>query len=353
MTDDSRERRAEAHALGARRSDARGFTEEAFFFGPDGAPLFAVLHLPARATAFPPIIHVHSYGIEQVASYRIEVEFARAAAAAGFPVLRFHMTGAGDSFGDFAEMTIASMVADVGRAVELMVQRGLGADSKPILLGVRLGCDVAVRAAEALGGVRALILWEPAADPRAYLESILRSRLISALAQGKKTGETVASLVERLRAEGSVDVLGYPVHRRIYDEATPLAIAGNADPDGAAAPQAGRVLQSLPDTRLVEDASSPRHRRAVIAEDALIVSIGRRQKPSARCVAIERMLTDAGARCAIRELREDVAWQFNSNPSFVSPALTELTLAWCLSRLGGDGRAATGAITANDSETRS
>lgn len=323
MTDDSRERRAEAHALGARRSDARGFTEEAFFFGPDGAPLFAVLHLPARATAFPPIIHVHSYGIEQVASYRIEVEFARAAAAAGFPVLRFHMTGAGDSFGDFAEMTIASMVADVARAVELMVKRGVGAGSRPILLGVRLGCDVAVRAAEALGGVQALILWEPAADPRAYLESILRSRLISALAQGKKTGETVASLVEQLRAEGSVDVLGYPVYRRIYDEATPLAIAPNTE--------AG----------------------SVIAEDALIVSIGKRQKPSARCVAIERMLGDAGARCEIRELREDVAWQFNSNPSFVSPSLTELTLAWCLSRLGGDERAAAGATTANGSETRS
>ena len=318
MTDDSRERRAEAHASGARRSDARGFTEEAFFFGPDGAPLFAVLHLPARATAFPPIIHVHSYGIEQVASYRIEVEFARAAAAAGFPVLRFHMTGSGDSFGDFAEMTIASMVADVRRAVELMATRGISAGARPVLLGVRLGCDIAVRAAEALGSVRALILWEPASDPRAYFESILRSRLISALAQGKKTGETVASLVEQLRAEGCVDVLGYPVHRRIYDEATPLVIR-----------------------------SSP------VTTDALIVSIGKRQKPSARCVAIERMLGDAGARCEIRELREDVAWQFNSNPSFVSPALTELTLAWCLSRLGGDESVAARATAANRLETRS
>jgi pimeloyl-ACP methyl ester carboxylesterase len=318
MTNDSRERRAEAPASGARRSDARGFTEEAFFFGPSEAPLFAVLHRPVRATKLPPIIHVHSYGIEQVAAYRIEVEFARAAAAAGFPVLRFHMTGAGDSFGDFAEMTIAGMVADVGRALELTVQRGLSSDSKPVLLGVRLGCDVAVRAAEALGRVRGLILWEPAQDPRAYFDSILRSRLISALAQGKKTGDTVASLVEQLHAEGSVDVLGYPVHRRIYDEASPLAI-----------------------------------RSAPVATDALVVSIGKRQKPPARCVAVERMLADAGARCEIRELREEVAWQFNSNPSFVSPALTELTLAWCLARFGGAEHDGARSAIASTSEPRS
>jgi hypothetical protein len=319
-------------AAAAKRTDARGFREEAFFFGPEGAPLYAVLHLPARGDraasperpdgtpAFPPIVHVHSYGIEQVASYRIEVEMARAAAAAGFPVLRFHMTGAGDSGGDFAEITIDGMVRDVERAVQLVSERGL-VPAAPrergtgvALLGVRLGCDVAIRAAAALGGVRALILWEPAPEPRAYLESILRSRIISALAQGEKRRETVASLVETLRRDGAVDILGYPVHRRIYEEATPLTI----EPLAAQSPS-GHAAHGL-------------------AEHALVVSIGNRQKPGARAAEIAARLLGAGVRADLRELREEAAWQFNSNPSFVSPALTEMTLSWCIERLaGGEG----------------
>jgi len=301
MTDEPRSTRSGGDSTAARRIDPRGFTEEAFFFGPASAPLYAVLHAPlpnASPAALPPIVHVHSYGIEQVATYRIEVEFARAAAAAGFPVLRFHMTGAGDSFGEFSEITIDGMVRDVVLAVRSLEERGLAADGRaPILLGVRLGCDIAIRAAAALGGVRALILWEPVADPRAYLESILRSRIISALAQGQKSGDTVASLVETLTRDGVVDVLGYPVHKRIYSEAAALEIG--------ALPGGGPP-----------------------ARDALVVSIGKRQKPTARCAEIASRLAEVGARVETRELREDAAWQFNSNPSFVSPALTEMTLAW-------------------------
>ncbi|MFN0150351.1 MAG: hypothetical protein ACKVU1_06525 [bacterium] len=323
MTDEPRSTHSGGASGAARRTDPRGFSEEAFFFGPASAPLYAVLHAPApsaRAATFPPIVHIHSYGIEQVASYRIEVEFARAAAAAGFPVLRFHMRGAGDSFGEFSEMTIEGMVSDVVLATRLLAQRGLaGEDRAPILLGVRLGCDIAIRAASALGGVRALILWEPVADPRAYIESILRSRIISALAQGQKSGDTVASLVERLHRDGGVDVLGYPVHRRLYAEATPLAIG--ALPNGAPP-----------------------------ARDALVVSIGKRQKPTARCAEIARRLEEAGARTEIRELREEAAWQFNSNPSFVSPALTQLTLSWVLGI--DDARGATESRSANAEVTK-
>ncbi len=322
MTDEPRSSKSGGDASAARRIDPRGFSEEAFFFGPATAPLYAVLHAPApaaRASVRPSIVHVHSYGIEQVASYRIEVEFARAAAAAGFPVLRFHMSGAGDSFGEFSEMTIDGMVSDVVLAARNLEERGLAGENRaPILLGVRLGCDIAIRAASALGGVRALILWEPVADPRAYIESILRSRIISALAQGRKSGNTVASLVEKLNRDGVVDVLGYPVHSRLYAEASTLAIG--ALPGGAPP-----------------------------ARDALVVSIGKRQKPTARCAEIARRLEETGARAEIRELREETAWQFNSNPSYVSPALTQMTLAW-LSGIDGEPGASRGANASSNAE---
>jgi pimeloyl-ACP methyl ester carboxylesterase len=167
--------------------------EEPAFFGPQEAPMYSVFHVPMSHTSgrhgtTPPILVVHSYGIEQVASYRMEVEFARAAAAEGFPVLRFHMTGCGDSFGDFADVTVDRMTEDVRQAAAHVAT--LGFRLPPVLLGVRLGAEIAVRAAAALGGVRALILWEPVRDARGYLEGLLRSLLISNLAQGKKTGET-------------------------------------------------------------------------------------------------------------------------------------------------------------------
>lgn len=289
----------------ARRVDPRGFAEEPLFFGPHEAPLYGVLHLPGLVAAgtpadsiYPPIIHVHSFGIEQVAAYRMEVEFARAAAAAGFPVLRFHMRGCGDSFGDFASITFQSMVEDVVEAAAFLTSRGLG--RSPVLLGVRLGAEIALRAAVALGGVRALVLWEPVGDPRGYFDSLLRSLLISALAHGKKTGETVSTLSERLRSEGAIDILGYPLYRTIYEDAQPYVI-----PDGA-----------------------------VLAQNVLLVSIGKRMRVPAAQSELADALLLRGIRCETHEIREEPGWQFNANPSFVCPMLTETTLGWCRDRIG-------------------
>jgi hypothetical protein len=195
-------------------------------------------------------------------------------------------------------MTIDTMVADVLSAVAHAAALGFG--GAPALLGVRLGCEVAVRAAAALGGVRALILWEPTAEPRAYLESVLRSRIISALAQGEPRGETIAALVERLGADGVVDVLGYPIHRALYESALPFT------------PPAGLRL----------------------AADAAVVSIGRRARAPQHLTALAALLARGGARCDTLEVREEPAWQFNANPSFVSRALVDETLGWCAHRLG-------------------
>ncbi len=288
----------------ARRVDPRGFAEEALFFGPPEAPLYGVLHTPGLMASgggtepiYPPIIHIHSFGIEQVAAYRMEVEFARAAAAAGFPAFRFHLTGCGDSHGDFARLTFDRMVEDVRAAAAYLDGRGLG--RWPVLLGVRLGAEIAVRAAVALGGVRALILWEPVGNPRAYFDSLLRSLLISALAQGRKSGETVASLTERVRADGSVDILGYPLHRTLWEDARPFAV-----PEGAP-----------------------------VAQDALVVSIGKRMRVPAAITDVVGALSARGVRCETREVRDEPGWQFNENPSHVCPALTETTIGWCRERI--------------------
>jgi hypothetical protein len=67
-----------------------------------------------------------------------------------------------------------------------------------------------------------------------------------------------------------------------------------------------------------------------------------------------RALETRGVRCETREVRAEPGWQFNANPSFVSPELTETTLAWCLERLARPGTAAasaTAATTANEASS--
>jgi len=88
-----------AHAAGHSRAlPARSATETPFFFAVQGVPLYAVLHdAAAERAGAPVVVHVHGLGVEQITLYRQEVLAARAAAALGFPVFRYHARGHGDS----------------------------------------------------------------------------------------------------------------------------------------------------------------------------------------------------------------------------------------------------------------
>src|SRR5262249_23485887 len=83
------------------------------FFESAGRPLFGVLHSAVPGRTNPPVVvHVHGVGVEQITLYRAEVQGARAAAAAGFPVFRWHARGHGDSAGNFAAVTLEALVED-------------------------------------------------------------------------------------------------------------------------------------------------------------------------------------------------------------------------------------------------
>src|SRR2546430_13924462 len=74
-----------------------GIAEE--FIQPEfgGAPTVAILSRP-MAEPFPiGFVLCHSFGMEQVHLSRFDSVMARALAAAGFTVLRFHAPGYGDS----------------------------------------------------------------------------------------------------------------------------------------------------------------------------------------------------------------------------------------------------------------
>jgi alpha-beta hydrolase superfamily lysophospholipase len=191
--------------------------ETPFFFTVNGAPVYGVLHDAATARAGAPVIvHVHGLGVEQITLYRQEVLAARAAAVLGFPALRFHARGHGDSSGTAADVTLETLVADA-RAAADEAKRRTGA-TRVVWLGVRMGALVAALAGGPRSGrddAAGFILWEPVAAPAEFFRQLLRTVLFSQVAGGEKPNATVDELLARLEREGQLDVFGYTLQRSL------------------------------------------------------------------------------------------------------------------------------------------
>ncbi len=81
------------------------------------------------------------------------VRMSRALAAAGIGVLRYDVTGSGDSGGDFADTSFSTQAGDLAAAAAFL---GDEHATPCLVLGISLGGAVAVTAAARLDGVRAV-----------------------------------------------------------------------------------------------------------------------------------------------------------------------------------------------------
>lgn len=193
--------------------------------------LFMVLDRPA---AQPPVglLTVCSalFG-EQHADYRREVRMARALASAGFAVTRFHYRGVGNSAP--AEASLDAFVRDALDVVRV-AQRETGAQRRAIL-GVGPGALVAARAAGASSD-GALLLWKPVGDGSQFFRGLFRARMIAATRPGGERPSSTDSLLARMAAEGSVDVMGFTLWASLYES------LGAARLDAALVPHIERVL---------------------------------------------------------------------------------------------------------------
>jgi len=192
-----------------------------------GKPVYAILHegVSGRPDA-PVVVHVHGLGVEQITLYRQEVLAARAAAARGFPVLRYHARGHGDSAGASADVRLGSLVEDA-RAAADEARRRTGR-TRVIWLGVRLGSLVAALAGGPDSGrddAAAFAFWEPVARPAEFFRQQLRTLLYSRVAGGMKPDATVDQLLARLETEGQLDVLGYTLQYSLVHSFRDVSLA--------------------------------------------------------------------------------------------------------------------------------
>jgi pimeloyl-ACP methyl ester carboxylesterase len=204
-------------------------SEDVTYFG--NAPrLYGVTHLPngdRRAS----VVICSSIHAELLKSYRIEVLLARALAAHGFAVHRFHYCGAGNSEAEGDELTLPAMIEAGRQTTERIV--GLAGTNKLVFVGIRIGAYPATVLAAESGGAP-LILWDPVLDTDRFMKDALRTHAIAAI-KGEAKPESVQESLARLDRDGSIDLLGYELRSEFH-----TSIRGKKLSDYS--PQGSRVL---------------------------------------------------------------------------------------------------------------
>ena len=147
-------------------------------------------------------------------NYRKEVLLARALAARGFAVQRFHYRGLGNSDGEASEMTFDGMVDDAAAAAVAL--RDAAEVSRVACFGTRFGALVAAAAAREVGASH-LAFWEPAIEAASLFREATRAVLAHRLQQDGAEGASFEQLVEELRTQGVVDILGYSLDQRLFE----------------------------------------------------------------------------------------------------------------------------------------
>jgi hypothetical protein len=272
-----------------------GVRREVGFFDVDGVRVFGSVHLPpgpahAGVVVCPPLAG------EFEKNYRRETLLADALAARGVAAQRFHYRGAGHSEGDARDLTVGAMRDDAVAAAALLAAR-LVDPSRVAMVGTRLG---ALAAASAADDGAPVALWEPALDADRYFREIFRLPLMRSLRRGEPDRPSTTDVLDRLRASGSVDVLGHTIGRPLWESARGRTLLGELH---------GR--------------SGP----------TLLVQLGRAGdlRPEYRDV-VDR-LAQGGSDAQARVIPESEPWWFGEHRRG-RQALTELTAGWLVSRLG-------------------
>ena len=188
--------------------------EQAFFFGPPGRRLYAMLHGPAagRAAAGAWLVCA-PYGEECDFARQMLVEWARTLSGEGFWVMRFDYRGHGDSSGEFEQFTADDLLADVSAAAEeLKLRTGLPCAG---CCGLRLGATLAAAAAAQWKTNPLLVLWEPVVQGRGCIDEMLRS--VVASRQPGEPMQTTAQMRQQMADGGQVFVRGRGLNAAICE----------------------------------------------------------------------------------------------------------------------------------------
>ncbi|WP_156376218.1 alpha/beta fold hydrolase [Methylobacterium sp. Leaf117] len=200
--------------------------------------LFGWLHPAAGRRG---VVLCGAHGFEQLAAHRPWRALAEGLAAAGCPTLRFDYPGEGDSgdASDAGEVRVETCVAAIGQAVRFL--REATGVTEVVLVGLRLGANLAVLTTRA-EPVDRLVLLAPAATGRAYLREMrLRARTVGGVAEGPGSVQTQTKT--QVQASDSLSVGGFRLGPAF------LADLQNLDASAIVRPPAPQVLLLASETK--------------------------------------------------------------------------------------------------------
>jgi hypothetical protein len=162
----------------------------------------------------------HSFGLEQMNLDRVDVTVARGLAASGFPVLRFHAPGYGDSARRGSPVDHASHVEATIEAVALMARQP-GVERVGVL-GARFGGMVAALVADS-AGLPLLAMWQPFMRGSAFIRDSMQTAFLTEMLE--KARGSQGGLEADLAGKGWADVSGFVLSREAFDAVSAVDLA--------------------------------------------------------------------------------------------------------------------------------
>ena len=195
---------------------------EPFYFSMENCKLFGIVHLPRkRKYCAYAVVFCNPFGEEKINSHRFFFNYANELAELGILVMRFDYWGTGDSSGNFEDATFETRTRDILRACE--VCREKYNCEKVILLGLRIGANLALKASSLVG--YHCIAWAPVPDPYHYLFDFLRINLTTQTSTYKKIIRNRNELIKDLKNGEIVSVDGYLLTWNLFAEAHDFSLS--------------------------------------------------------------------------------------------------------------------------------
>ena len=177
------------------------------FEGAHGQRLVGLLEVPAGdVTATALFAHCFTCGKDNLAAARI----SRALRRRGIAVLRYDVTGLGESGGDFGDATFSSDVADLAAAAEYLRSRDM---APSLLVGHSLGGAAVIASAQSIPEATAVVTIGAPCDP-AHVTHLLGDVAVELETAGV-ANVRLAGRTFRMRTSFLEDIREQPQQRRI------------------------------------------------------------------------------------------------------------------------------------------
>jgi alpha-beta hydrolase superfamily lysophospholipase len=259
--------------------------ERPVWFGPTDRPLFGWVHHPADGIARGAVVLCPPLAREWTNAHYCYRLVAQHLAASGMLAVRFDYDGTGDSAGgDHDPDRVAAWVASIEHAVTFTRQAGCSTVS---LVGMRIGALLAAAAADRVGPLDAVVLWDPCSSARAFVrEQAALQRMV---------------LDGPPRSESAIELPGAVLSEKTVADLTALSVSAPRRPPGRV------LLVARPNrrvnTELVDSLGTPAELLEARGQDRLLeVDLADREMP-------------------VRTMRDIVAWLADvpAPPEKVSP----------------------------------